>query len=152
MELKLTQGIYHSSFSRVGFYWDNVLKYMKRDDTVTGIPNVKDSLNLISSRLQKQIKKEIVWAGNTRVAKCYSNSEINTRTIISWIHESMVSFVSRRYMRGENGKDSLMVCLSEYQINMVFKIMSYRSTWCPQCKRRSNHEINGYVYSPWGCP
>ena len=57
MEVKLTQGIYHSSFSRVGFYWDNVLKYMKRDNTVTGIPNVKDSLNLISSRLQKQRKK-----------------------------------------------------------------------------------------------
>ena len=60
-------------------------------------------------------------------------------------NESMVSFVSRRYMRGENGKDSLMVCLSKYQIlrsvyilvikvcfvlrprtAMVFKIMSYR--------------------------
>ena len=27
-------------------------------------------------------------------------------------------------MRGENGKDSLMVCLTEYQINMVFKIIA----------------------------
>ena len=31
-------------------------------------------------------------------------------------NESMVSFVSRRYMRGENGKDSLMVCLSRIAI------------------------------------
>ena len=31
-------------------------------------------------------------------------------------------------MRGENGKDSLVVCLSEYQINMVFKIKAYRPT------------------------
>ena len=31
-------------------------------------------------------------------------------------NESMVSLVSRRYMRGENRKESLMVCLSEYQI------------------------------------
>ena len=41
----------------------------------------------------------------------------------------MVSFVSRRYMRGENGKDSLMVCLSRIAIfvsqNNV--IMAYRS-------------------------
>ena len=29
-------------------------------------------------------------------------------------NESMACFVSRRYMRGENGKDSLVVCLSEY--------------------------------------
>ena len=29
-------------------------------------------------------------------------------------NESMVSLVSRRYMRGENGKESLVVCLSEY--------------------------------------
>ena len=29
-------------------------------------------------------------------------------------YESMVSLVSRRYMRGENGTDSLVVCLSEY--------------------------------------
>ena len=28
----------------------------------------------------------------------------------SIFYESMVSFVSRRYMRGENGKESLMVC------------------------------------------
>ena len=31
-------------------------------------------------------------------------------------NKSMVSLVSRRYMRGENRKESLMVCLSEYQI------------------------------------
>ena len=30
--------------------------------------------------------------------------------------ESMVSFVSRRYIRGEKGKDSLMVCLSRISI------------------------------------
>ena len=29
-------------------------------------------------------------------------------------YESMVSFVSRRYMRGENGTGRLAVCLSEY--------------------------------------
>ena len=29
-------------------------------------------------------------------------------------YESMVSLVSRRYMRGENGTESLVVCLSEY--------------------------------------
>ena len=30
------------------------------------------------------------------------------------INESMVSLVSRRYMRGVNGTESLLVCLSEY--------------------------------------
>ena len=30
------------------------------------------------------------------------------------IYESMVSLLSRRYMRGENGTESLVVCLSEY--------------------------------------
>ena len=69
-------------------------------------------------------------------------------------------------MRGENGKESLMVCLSEYQILRTvyilvikgcfakrpriamfdFKIMSFRPTYCPRGKRRSNHEINGYVF------
>ena len=32
----------------------------------------------------------------------------------NWLNESMVSLVSRRYMRGENGTESLVVCLSEY--------------------------------------
>ena len=37
-------------------------------------------------------------------------------TLSSRQNESMVSLVSKRYMRGENGTESLMVCLSEYQI------------------------------------
>ena len=44
-------------------------------------------------------------------------------------YESMVSFVSRRYMRGENRKDSLMVCLSQIAF-FVFQnnvIKAYRS-------------------------
>ena len=60
----------------------------------------------------------------------------------------MVCPCSRAYMRGENGKESLMVCLSEYQILrtvyilvikvvsqrdhgspcLIFKIMSFRPT------------------------
>ena len=34
-------------------------------------------------------------------------------------NESIVCPCSRAYMRGENGKESLMVCLSEYQICTV---------------------------------
>ena len=49
--------------------------------------------------------------------------------VINVKNESMVSFVSRRYMRGENGKDSLMVCLSRiaffFSQNNVIK--AYRS-------------------------
>ena len=68
-------------------------------------------------------------------------------------------------MRGENGKESLMVCLYEYQILrtvyilvikvsrrdhgspcLIFKIMLVRPTCCPRGKRCSNHEINRFVF------
>ena len=48
--------------------------------------------------------------------KSFTEDTISTIDITSHINESMVSFVSRRYMRGENGKDSLMVCLSRIAI------------------------------------
>ena len=39
-------------------------------------------------------------------------------------YESMVSLVSRRYMRGENGTESLVVCLSEYvTLRSVFTLL-----------------------------
>ena len=39
-------------------------------------------------------------------------------------YESMVSVVSRRYMRGENGTESLVVCLCEYlPLCSVYHIM-----------------------------
>ena len=43
------------------------------------------------------------------------------------LNESKVSFVSRRYMRGKNGKDSLMVCLSRIAIFQNNVIKAYRS-------------------------
>ena len=77
-------------------------------------------------------------------------------------------------MRAGIGNDSLVVCLSEYlPLRIVYRIssmsmiavyfrgllreeitnrlffqMSSRPTCCPQGKRRSNHEINLYVYPP----
>ena len=50
---------------------------------------------------------------------------------LSWFqieYESMVSFVSRRYMRGENEKDSLMVCLSQIVI-FVFQNNVIKAYW-----------------------
>ena len=40
-------------------------------------------------------------------------------------NESMVSFVSKRYTRGESGTESLVVCLSEYlPLGSVYGISS----------------------------
>ena len=36
--------------------------------------------------------------------------EMGFSDVLPLSNESMVSFVSRRYMRGENGTESLMVC------------------------------------------
>ena len=58
----------------------------------------------------------------------YAEHEITGKTYTQ-TNESMVTFVSRRYMRGENGIDSLMVCLSRIAI-FVFQnnvIKAYRS-------------------------
>ena len=87
------------------------------------------------------------------------------------LNESMVSFVSRCYMRVVSGRERLVVCLSEYLplrsvYSLViivegfvsrrdhelpwlfFKIMSFRATCCTRGKRHNNHEINLYVYPP----
>ena len=59
-------------------------------------------------------------------ALCYTTTHFPSKhTMVN--HESIVSFVSRRYMRGENRKDSLMVCLSvkveiEKSKNELFQI------------------------------
>ena len=52
-----------------------------------------------------------------------------------YIYESMVSLVSRRYMRGENGTESLVVCLCVYIIYLyvvytVCLAYSNRKTKC----------------------
>ena len=82
----------------------------------------------------------------------------------------MLSFVSKRYTRGESGTESLVVCLSEYlPLRTVYIIvikvegfvlrrdyvsrffcfqMSFRPTCCPRGKRHSKHEINRYAYPP----
>ena len=66
-------------------------------------------------------------------------------------------------MRGQNGTDSLMVCLSEYQILrsvyiLVIKVcfakrprtamVVFQNTCCPQCERPTNNEIDQNVYPP----
>ena len=93
------------------------------------------------------------------------------------INESMVCTCSIAYMRAGIGIDCLVVCLSEYlPLRIVYRISSMSMTMiavyfrglfreeitnrhflfkcrlgltcCPQGKRRSNHEINRYVYRP----
>ena len=48
----------------------------------------------------------------------------NFKTSFPRNNESMVSLVSRCYMRGENGTESLVVCLSEYvTLRSVFTLL-----------------------------
>ena len=64
---------------------------------------------------------------------CYRNVIVKNSSAKgtgSYIDESMVSFVSKRYMRVVKG--SLVVCLSEYESPwLILKIMSFRPTCYP---------------------
>ena len=51
-----------------------------------------------------------------KILKCFQGTLYNEQEAAILFNESMVSLVLRRYMRGENGEENLMVCLSEYQI------------------------------------
>ena len=56
------------------------------------------------------------------------------------LNESIVSFVSRCYMRVVNG--SLVVCLSDYQSICIYSMIAVYWLVPRICRRNNKHEIN----------